>query len=188
MGSDMGSDMGTDLEQRLTTIEDRFAIYNLIATHPLSADTGAQELIEAIYAEDATFDRGVGLSGAQGRDGMLGMVSSEGHRAAIAGGLAHVGNLPLVELAGDTATAISYIMLVTPDRQGPEQELPNHGASRGFRIHRVVANRWCLVRRDGRWQIRSRTALPMDGSGPALELLGRPAGLQPHGETCSAAG
>ena len=29
------------LEQRLRLIEDRFEIYNLIASHPPSADTGA---------------------------------------------------------------------------------------------------------------------------------------------------
>jgi hypothetical protein len=34
------SDGGT-LEQRLRAIEDRLEIYNLIATHPPSADTGA---------------------------------------------------------------------------------------------------------------------------------------------------
>lgn len=166
-------DTPSDLEQRITAIEDRLAIYNLLATHPLSADTGAEEFINAIYTEDAMFDRGAGLTGAEGRTGMLDMVSSDGHRAAIAGGLAHVGNLPLVELHGDTATALSYIMLVTPDRHGEDRELANHGVSTGFRIHRVVANRWSLMRGERGWGIASRTALPMDGSGPALELLRR---------------
>ena len=32
---------GNTLKQRLRLIEDRFEIYNLIASHPPSADTGA---------------------------------------------------------------------------------------------------------------------------------------------------
>ena len=32
---------GSTLEQRFRLIEDRFEIYNLIASHPPSADTGA---------------------------------------------------------------------------------------------------------------------------------------------------
>ena len=167
------TDPAPTLEERLRSVEDRLAIYNLLASHPISADTASAVFIESIYAEAATFDRGAGLTAARGRDGMLEMVESEGHQAAIAGGLAHMGNLPLVELRGDTAVATSYIMLVTPDRDGVERELPNHGTSTGYRIHRVVANRWALVRSAGRWMIESRTALPMDGSGPALEVVRR---------------
>ncbi|GAA0904050.1 MULTISPECIES: nuclear transport factor 2 family protein [Streptomyces violaceusniger group] len=158
------------LEDRLRVIEDRLAIYNLLASHPLSADTGEPDFIESIYTEDFVFDRGGGLSGARGRDKMVDLVESDAHRTAIAGGLAHFGSLPLVELDGDTAVATSYIALITPDEKGEERELANHGTSTGFRVHRIVANRWSLVREDGRWSIASRTVLPMDGSGPALEM------------------
>jgi hypothetical protein len=161
----------TSLEQRVQAVEDRLAIYNLLASHPLSADTGEPDFINAIYSDDVVFDRGAAIPGARGRDGMVSMVQSEAHRRAISGGLAHFGNLPLVELHGDTATATSYIALITPDQRGEETELANHGSSTGFRIHRIVANRWSLTRENGRWVIASRTALPMDGSGPALELL-----------------
>ncbi|WP_198548933.1 hypothetical protein [Streptomyces sp. PRh5] len=40
---------------------------------------------------------------------MVDFVESDAHRTAIAGGLAHFGSLPLVELDGDTAVATSYI-------------------------------------------------------------------------------
>jgi hypothetical protein len=164
------SDNGT-IEQRLLEVEDRLAIYNLLASHPLSADTGEPDFINSIYDEDVVFDRGDAIPGAQGRDAMVSLVQSDAHHTAISGGLAHFGNLPLVELHGDTATATSYIALITPDGRGEEQELANHGSSTGFRIHRIVANRWALTKEDGRWMIASRTALPMDGSGPALALL-----------------
>jgi hypothetical protein len=37
---------------------DRFEIYNLIASHPPSADTGAGECIASVWTEDGVFDRG----------------------------------------------------------------------------------------------------------------------------------
>ncbi|WP_394836382.1 nuclear transport factor 2 family protein [Pendulispora rubella] len=159
------------LEARLRAVEDRLAIYNLLATHPLSADTGERSLIDRIYTEDFTFDRGANLDGARGRDKMVALVERDAHRAAIAGGLAHFGNLPLVEIDGDTATATSYLALITPDVGGETRELPNHGSSKGFRIHRVLANRWSLERDANGWRIASRTVLPMDGQGPALAML-----------------
>ncbi|UGT73045.1 nuclear transport factor 2 family protein [Mycolicibacterium smegmatis] len=163
------------LEDRLRTIEDTLAIYGLLATHPISADTGEPELIEGIYTEDFVFDRGPGLAGAQGVSAMVDLVGNAAHHAAIAGGLAHFGSLPLIELDGDTATATSYLALITPDHDGAERELPNHGSSTGFRIHRVLANRWSFTRADGRWRISKRTVLPMDGSGPALDDVVRKA-------------
>jgi len=164
------------LEDRLRTIEDRLAIYNVLAAHPMSADLGERAFVESLYTSDFIFDRGAGLHGAGSRDEMVELVENDAHRAAIAGGLAHFASLPLVELDGDAAVATSYLAFLTPDPEGEQRELPNHGTSTGFRIHRVVANRWTLVRDGGRWAVTSRTVLPMDGSGPALEMLHRTAG------------
>src|SRR5215469_5299196 len=88
------------LEQRVRAIEDRLAIYNLIAGHPPSADTGADYYAEAVYAEDGMFDRGADLSGAVGNKAIAAMLRSEGHQAAIAGGLAHFTGLPYIDLHG----------------------------------------------------------------------------------------
>ena len=41
------------LEQRVSAIEDRLEIYNLIARHPPSADTGAGYYAEAIFTPSA---------------------------------------------------------------------------------------------------------------------------------------
>lgn len=163
--------MAPSLEARLQAVEDRLAIYDLLATHPLSADTGERDLVEAIYSDDVVFDRGRDLDGARGRDAMAQLVDRPEHHAAIAGGLTHFGNLPLVDVDGDTAVAISYLALITPDHEGHPRELANHGVSEGYRIHRVLANRWTLDRGPDGWRITSRTLLPTDGSGPALELL-----------------
>lgn len=166
-----GENGSLSMEERLSRIEDRLAIYNLIASHPLSADTGIGSFFPHIYTKDAVFDRGANLHGAIGRDSLVAMVESPAHKAAMDGGLAHFGNLPLIEIDGDTATVTSYIMLVTFDRDSSERELANHGTSKGHSIFRVVANRWTAVRTDDGWRIKVRKVFAMDGTPPARELL-----------------
>jgi hypothetical protein len=159
------------LEQRIRAIEDRLEIYNLIASHPPSADTGADSYAEAVYTADGVFDRGASLSGATGNKAIAASLKSDGHRAAIAGGLAHFAALPHVALDGDTAVVISYLQILTPNKSGEPVEVPNHGASRGYHIHRVVTNRWELVRAATGWKIKRRTIRLVDGSEPSREIL-----------------
>jgi len=159
------------LEHRLRAIEDRLAIYNLIASHPPSADTGASAYAEAVYAEDGVFDRGPGLASTTGNKAMAALLASPGHQAAIAGGLAHFTGLPHVTITGDDAVVISYLQILTPNKSGDEVEVPNHGASRGYHIHRVVTNRWELKRTAAGWKIKRRTLRLVDGSEPSREIL-----------------
>ena len=132
------------LEDRIRAVEDRLEIYNLIAGHPPSADTGGGAYAEAVYTEDGIFDRGPGLAGAAGNKALGALLKSDAHQAAIAGGLAHFTGLPHITLNGDAAVVISYLQILTPKKSGEPVEVPNHGASRGYHIHRVVTNRWDL--------------------------------------------
>jgi hypothetical protein len=159
------------LEHRLRAIEDRLEIYNLIAGHPPSADTGAKAYAEAVYVEDGVFDRGAELSNWSGSAAIGANLKSEGHQAAIAGGLAHFTGLPHVTVNGDEAVVISYLQILAPRKSGEAVEVPNHGASRGYHIHRVVTNRWELVRSPSGWKIKRRTSRLVDGSEPAREIL-----------------
>jgi hypothetical protein len=159
------------LEQRLRDIEDRLEIYNLIASHPPSADTGGSEHIASCWVEDGMFDRGEGLSGARGREQLAGQVKTPGHQAAIAGGLAHFTGLPYVRIDGDTAIVISYLQILVPQTQGEPVEVPNHGTSKGFRVHRVAANKWELVRTPQGWKFKQRSIRLLDGSEPARAIL-----------------
>jgi hypothetical protein len=159
------------LEGRIRAIEDRLEIYNLIASHPPSADTGDAAYAEAVYTEDGVFDRGPGLAGANGNKALGALLQSDGHRAAIAGGLAHFTGLPYVAIDGDMAVVISYLQILTPRKSGEPVEVPNHGASRGYHIHRVVTNRWELERTPSGWKIKRRTLRLVDGSEPSRELL-----------------
>lgn len=158
------------LEDRITKIEDRLEIYNLIAAHPPSADTGADYFASTVYLEDGVFDRG-DLHGAVGNKAIGAFMLTPGHQQAIQGGLAHFCGLPHIILDGDDAYVTSYLQLISPDSKGEERELVNHGVSTGFRIHRVLANRWTLKRTPEGWRIKSRQLRPLDGSKPARDLL-----------------
>lgn len=160
-----------DLETRLRIVEDKLAIYELIASHPPSADTGHAEYTLSVYREDGVFDRGPTLDGAKGAKDIAAFIQRPEHDDAIRGGLAHFAGLPLIDLRGDVAIVTSYLMIVHLDREGQPRELPNHGISTGYRIHRAVVNRWELERRNGRWMIAKRTLLPADGSAIHQELL-----------------
>lgn len=159
-----------DIEQRLRAIEDRLEILNLIASHPPSADTGADYFTRAVYTGDGVIDLGGG-KGAEGNEAIAAMATTPGHQAAIAGGLAHFCGLPRIEIDGDGATVISYLQILTPHPTAEPHEVPNHGVTKGFRIHRVGSNRWDLVRTDQGWKIKRRTLRPLDGSEPAREIL-----------------
>ena len=161
----------TTLEQRLRQIEDRLEIYNLIASHPPSADTAAGDYTASVWIEDGVFDRGAEFPRPTGRAAIAGGSSNPEHHRAIEEGIAHFAGLPYVRVTGDTAVAISYLQILVPDRVGPVFDVPNHGSSRGFHVHRVSANRWEFVRTAEGWKIARRTLRPLDGSASAREIL-----------------
>jgi hypothetical protein len=161
---------GSTIEDRIRAIEDRLEILNLIASHPPSADTGADHFTRAVYTEDGVIDLGGG-KGATGNETIAMMSKQPGHQAAIAGGLAHFAGLPRIEIDGDKAVVTSYLQIITPHPTAEPHEVPNHGSTKGFRIHRVGANRWELVRTASGWKIKRRTLRPLDGSEPAREIL-----------------
>jgi hypothetical protein len=158
------------IEDRLRAVEDKLEILNLIASHPPAADTGADYYTKWSFTEDGVIDLGGG-KGATGNEKIAAGQQSPGHLAAIAGGLAHFAGLPRIELNGDEAVATSYLQILTPHPTAEPHEVPNHGVSKGFRIHRVGVNRWELVRtRDG-WKIKKRSMRSLDGTEPAREIL-----------------
>ena len=162
------------LEARLREVEDRLDIYNVIAAHPPSADTAASEFIAASWTEDGVFDREIAKD--SGRAAIADGVLAPTHQAAIAGGIAHFAGLPHVVVDGDTAIVTSYLQIIVPETTGESVAISGHGTSKGFRLHRVSANRWELVRGPDGWQIKSRTLRPI-GTEAARRLLRR--GIEP---------
>ena len=72
---------------------------------------------------------------------------------------------------GDRAVVTSYLQILAAHPTADEIEVPAHGKSRGYRIHRVGANRWELVRTPQGWKIKRRTYRTLDGTEPALDIL-----------------
>ena len=162
--------MNDSLEDRLRAVEDKLAIFHLIASHPPAADTGTDRYYREAFVADGEMDLGGG-KGARGNDTIGALVKTLEHQAAIAGGLCHFAGLPRVEIDGDSAVAISYLQIITPDRQAAPREVSGHGSTTGFRIHRVGANRWELKRGKDGWKVVRRTLRPLDGTDDARSLL-----------------
>jgi hypothetical protein len=158
------------LEDRIRAIEDRLAILNLIASHPPSSDTAAQPYIRSIFVDDAVLDLG-GAKRADGNKAISEIVTRPEHGAAIAGGLAHFAGLPHIVLDGDRAMVTSYLQILAPHPTADLIEVSGHGASKGYRVHRVGANRWELVRTAQGWKVARRTYRTLDGTDPALDIL-----------------
>ena len=157
------------LEDRLRAVEDRLAIYHLIASHPPAADTGTEGYYRNAFMSDGVID--LGTKTATGNDAIGAVVRTPEHQAAIAAGLCHFAGLPRVELRGDSAVAISYLQVLTPDREAKPVELSGHGQSSGYRIHRLGANRWDLKRTKDGWKVVRRAYRMLDGSDDAPKML-----------------
>jgi hypothetical protein len=97
------------IEDRLRAIEDRLEIYNLIASHPPSADTGVDYCTRVAYVDDG--DRSWPRPAISGNEAIAAITKTAAHQAAIAGGLAHFAGLPRIELDGDSATVASYLQI-----------------------------------------------------------------------------
>jgi hypothetical protein len=128
----MDSEAGRSMEDRVRAIEDRLEIYNLIASHPASADTASHAYIRSIFVEDAVLDLG-GAKTARGHQAISEMPQRPEHHQAIKAGLAHFAGLPHVTIDGDRAVATSYLQILAAHPSAEPIEVPAHGASRGYR-------------------------------------------------------
>ena len=160
--------MDKSLEERLRAVEDKLAIFHLIASHPPAADTGNDGYYRDAFAADAVID--LGTKTAQGNEAIAAVVRTPEHQGAIAAGLCHFAGLPRVEIDGDSAVAISYLQVLTPNKETAPVELSGHGVSTGYRIHRLGANRWDLKRTESGWKVVRRAYRMLDGNdaGPAM--------------------
>jgi SnoaL-like domain len=157
------------LEERITAIEDTLEIYNIVAAHPISADTGGDYWLRHVFLEDGVFDRGD--IGETGRNNIADLVIKPEHKVAIEGGLAHFTSLPYIDLRGDEAFVTVYLQIVHHDKEGQPRELSHHGTSTGYRVHRMQSSRWHLVKTKDGWRVKTRSLRRLDGTLPARELL-----------------
>lgn len=157
------------LEERIRAIEDRLEIYNLIAAHPPSADTASGEFAASFWAEDGVFDQDGKERNA--REMTVQGFNGASFQAALQRGMAHFTGLPHIRLMGDTAVVTSYLQILSPDQVATPDPLPGHPSARGYRVQRVTANRWDLVRTPDGWKIARRTLRLIEGKEASREVL-----------------
>jgi len=159
-----------DILRRLTALEDRAAIAQLIAGYGPSVDSGSAEETAALWTADGTYsfsirpgdDRTETLEGA---DGIRAMVEGEGHQGIIRGGAAHFLGPPHIVVEGDRATAVTYSLLIVRDDEGDR-----------FVVARAGANDWQLVRTAAGWRVERRRQRLLDGTEAARAILREAAG------------
>lgn len=151
------SDTLESLERRLKTLEDERDIARLIASYGPLVDSGDPDAVAALWAVDGGYDTGDWTMSS--RADVAAMVRSEEHRGLIARGCCHFFGPPAVTVDGDEAVAVCQSMLLV--RREP----------RGYNVGRAGVHLIRLRRTESGWEIVSRTARQLDGSGQANELI-----------------
>jgi hypothetical protein len=146
------------LEDGLAKLRDQLAIYQLITSYGPLVDSGDSGAVAQLWTQDGTYDAQLGKW--TGHDAIAGMVNGTVHQDIIQGGAAHVIGMPHVRVDGDRAIATCYARLYRWDPNGE-----------GFKVRRITANRWDLLRTSEGWRVRYRVNRQLDGSEEARQLL-----------------
>ena len=157
--ADMTAEELTDLTRRLRRLEDESAITRLIMSYGPAADAGLTSFAGQLWSSDGEYDWDADGTPLQGSAGVDAMLQSDGHQGLIAAGIGHFAGPLLIELDGDTATAINYSLIMR--RQDDR-----------FYLWRVSAVRWDLARLDSGWRVRRRRNRLLDETGAGRELFG----------------
>lgn len=155
----MDHDALTELQARVRQLEDESAITRLIMSYGPAADAGLTRFAGRLWTDDGEYDWDAKGTPHQGSDGVDAMLQSRGHQNLIAAGVGHFAGPLLIELAGDTATALNYSLIMR--REGDR-----------FYLWRVSAVRWDLVRSNSGWRVQRRTNRLLDETGVGRELFG----------------
>ena len=142
------------LEKRIAALEDRLAIYQLVASFGPAADSCEGAVISNLWLEDGTYETGHKTFAGAAEVGNV--VETEMHRQFLEPGCAHVLSLPVVTVDGDRAIATGYSRVY--QRDGDQ-----------WRVARASANRWELERRGAGWKVARRINRMLDGSGEGPE-------------------
>lgn len=151
------SDTLENLERRLKALEDERDIARLIASYGPLVDSGDPDAVAALWAVDGGYDTGDWTMSS--RDDVANMVRSKEHQGLIARGCCHFFGPPAVTVDGDEAVAVCQSMLLV------------RRETHGFAVARAGVHLIRLRRAGHGWEIVSRTARQLDGSGQASELI-----------------
>jgi hypothetical protein len=153
------------ISARLTHLEDRLDILNLLAALPHSSDVGDQDFQNRAYHDDCVMDRDNATDLVVGKTAVVGIIGSEPHRQAMQAGMVHFAGLPHIRIEGARATATGYLQIVVPVAAGQGAELSGYGPSDGLAIWRLTANQWELEKDSGCWKVTRRIIRSVPSSG-----------------------
>lgn len=144
------------LESRLQELEDRAAIFQLMATYGPAVDTCNLEAVADLWTEDGIYDtdgyRFIGSAdvGSVTRDDL--------HLQVVAQGAAHMIGMPHLTISGNTAVATGY-----------SQVCLNEGDHHS--VWRTSANRWEFLRTGSGWKVTNRINRRLVGSEESRAVL-----------------
>ncbi|PHV66516.1 nuclear transport factor 2 family protein [Williamsia muralis] len=144
------------LTERVTLLEDKLAIIELMTAYGPAVDSGSAEAVARLWTEDGVYDVDTGVM--RGHAEITAMVRSQAHQAWIDGGCGHVLEPGHIIVDGDAAIATCKSQLIIRDG--------DH-----FTVLRVTATRWELQKIDGMWKVTYRTGRLLDGRPDARALL-----------------
>jgi SnoaL-like domain len=157
------------ISARLSSLEDRVDILNLLAALPHSSDVGDQDFQNGAYHDDCVMDRNNADDLVVGKKAIVDIIGSEPHRQAIQTGMVHFAGLPQIRIKGEgngaRATATGYLQIVVPIAAGEGAELSGYGPSDGLAIWRLTANQWELEKDGGHWKVTRRIIRSVPSSG-----------------------
>lgn len=144
---------------RVELLEDKLAITELLTTYSPAVDSGSADEVANLWLEDGVYDVDTGAM--HGRGELRAMVHSASHQNWIMNGAAHMMTPAHIRIDGNKAIATCHSQLVIKDPENPT----------GFKVLRITANRWELIKTDGEWKVELRTNALLDGRPEARALL-----------------
>jgi len=142
---------------RLTALEDREAIRDLIARYGPLADCGDAAGVAALWWPDGVYAI-AGYDEAKGHAAIAALIEGTEHQALMVDGCAHILGPVSIDLLGEEAVARGHSLVV---RQ----------KATGFEIYRASANRWKLKKGPQGWRVVRRDNAALDGTTVARSLL-----------------
>lgn len=142
---------------RLSALEDRDAIRELIARYGPMADCGDAAGVAALWWPDGVYAV-AGFGEAKGHAAIAALIEGPEHQALMADGCAHILGPVSIDLLGEEAVARGHSLVVS------------HKPT-GFEIFRASANRWQLKKGPQGWRVVRRDNAALDGAVAARSLL-----------------
>jgi ketosteroid isomerase-like protein len=142
------------LESEVRRLRDELDVLRVVASYAPSIDGGAVADAPGFWTEDCVYDSD-NDEPLRGRGAIEALAERIGQLPI---GVGHFMNLPVIVVDGDRATVTN-------------ESNTYHPEDGRYVVARVSANRWELVRVDGRWQVATRVNRILDGTDAGRALL-----------------